>query len=69
MAWALVGMNRQPMADRVWQVAVSADPAAVDKLGDTLKAKGDEKGARALWSKLAQTDPAYAQRAGLSSKQ
>ncbi len=36
MAWALVGLGRQPMADRVWSVAVEADPRAVDTLGDLL---------------------------------
>lgn len=64
MAWALVGLNKQPMADRVWQVAVGADPKAVDALGQALKAHGDEKGAQALWQKLAQTAPGYAAQAG-----
>jgi hypothetical protein len=68
MAWALVGLNKQPMADRVWSVAVSGDPTAVDKLGDSLKAKGNEKGAKALWAKLAQTSPDYAAKSGLQSK-
>ncbi len=60
MAWSLVGLNKQPMADRVWSVAVDADASAVDKLGDTLKAKGDANGAKALWTKLAASAPAYA---------
>lgn len=68
MAWALVGLDKQPMADRVWQVAVGADPAAMDKLGDALKAKGDAKGARAVWAKLAQTAPDYASQSGLKHK-
>jgi tetratricopeptide (TPR) repeat protein len=68
MAWALVGMNRQPMADRIWQVAVGADPAAVDQLGESLKAKGDTSGAKALWAKLAQTAPDYAAKANLQGK-
>ena len=68
MAWALVGMNRQPMADRVWDVAVSTDPASVDALGKTLQQKGDEKGAKALWSKLAQSAPDYAAQSGLSKR-
>jgi hypothetical protein len=68
MAWALVGLQRQPMADRVWSVAVSADPAAVEKLGDVLAGKGDKTGAKALWKKLAETAPAYAQSSGLSAK-
>lgn len=67
MAWALVGMGN-PMGNRVWQVAVSADPAAVDHLGDTLKAKGDADGAKALWTKLAQTAPSYAAKSGLKKK-
>ncbi|MFZ5468717.1 MAG: hypothetical protein ACOZIN_04690 [Myxococcota bacterium] len=62
MAWSLVGLDRQPMAERVWMVAVSNDPAAVDKLGDTLKAKGDTSGAKKLWQKLSQSSPDYAGR-------
>ncbi len=59
MAWSLVRLNKQPMADNVWRVA-AADPAAIDALGDTLKAKGDADGAKALWQKLKDTAPAYA---------
>jgi tetratricopeptide (TPR) repeat protein len=68
MAWALVGLNRQPMADRVWSVAVQADPHAVETLGDTLLQKGNSKDARALWAKLAATAPAYAEKANLQKK-
>jgi tetratricopeptide (TPR) repeat protein len=68
MAWALVGLNRQPMADRVWSVAVQGDPAAIDKLGEALSAKGDKQGAKALWTKLASSAPDYAQKAGLKNK-
>jgi tetratricopeptide (TPR) repeat protein len=68
MAWALVGLNRQPMADRVWNVAVQADPHAVETLGDTLAKKGNPKDARALWAKLAETSPAYAEKANLQKK-
>ena len=68
MAWALVELNRQPMADRVWGVAVESDPAAVDKLGDLLAKKGNTKDARALWAKLAASSPAYAQSANLQQK-
>jgi tetratricopeptide (TPR) repeat protein len=68
MAWALVGLNKQPMADRVWQVAVGADAAAVDQLGDALKGHGDAAGAQALWSKLAQSAPDYAAKVGLKDK-
>ncbi len=68
MAWAMIGLNRQPMADRVWTVAVSSDPAAVDQLGDLLKQKGDEKGARALWAKLKASAPDYAASSKLDRK-
>lgn len=68
MAWALVGLNRQPMADRVWGVAVAADPKAVESLGDVLAKAGNAKEARALWAKLAATAPAYAEKANLQAK-
>ena len=68
MAWALLGLNRQPMADRVWSVAVDADPQAVDALGDLLAKKGNAKDAQALWAKLAATSPGYAQKANLQKK-
>ena len=68
MAWSLVGLNKQPMAERVWSVAVQADPAAVDKLGESLKAKGDSAGAKALWSRLKESAPQYATTAKLDEK-
>lgn len=61
MAWALVSLNRQPMADRVWSVALE-DPSAVDRLGDALLAKGDAAGARRVWEKLARDRADYAPR-------
>jgi tetratricopeptide (TPR) repeat protein len=67
LAWTLVGLGK-PTADRVWGVAVGSDPAAVDQLGEALKAKGDLKGAKALWSKLAASSPDYAARASLQAK-
>ncbi|ATB50056.1 tetratricopeptide repeat protein [Corallococcus macrosporus] len=67
MAWALVGLER-PMAARVWGVAVQSDPLSVEKLGDTLKAKGDDKGAKALWEKLATDAPDYPNKASLQAK-
>lgn len=67
MAWALAGKG-SPMADRVWGVAVSSDAAAVEKLGDTLRAKGDAKGAKALWEKLLQSAPDYPNKAALQAK-
>jgi len=68
MAWALVRLDKQPMADRIWSVAVNSDAQAVDALGDTLKARGDPTGAKALWAKLAGAAPVYAQSAGLAKK-
>jgi tetratricopeptide (TPR) repeat protein len=68
MAWALVGLNRQPMAERIWSVAVSGDAKALDTLGETLKAKGNARAAKALWEKLAASAPQYAQQARLSEK-
>ncbi|AKJ06963.1 hypothetical protein ATI61_10573 [Archangium gephyra] len=67
LAWTLVGLGK-PTADRVWGVAVGSDPAAVDQLGETLKAKGDTKGAKALWTKLAASAPDYASQASLQAK-
>jgi len=68
MAWALVGLGRGAMADRVWGVAVSSDPSSVEKLGDTLLAKGDAKGAKAVWAKLLTSAPDYPNKAALQAK-
>jgi tetratricopeptide (TPR) repeat protein len=68
MAWALVGLQRQPMADNVWRVAVSSDPAAVDALGDRLSKAGNKDSARALWTKLQATAPDYAASSGVQKK-
>jgi tetratricopeptide (TPR) repeat protein len=68
MAWALVKLGKQPMADNVWNVAVRGDPRAVDALGQRLQSLGDAAGARALWSKLAQSDAEYARTSGLGSR-
>ena len=59
MAWAMVKLNKQPMADNVWRVAAQS-PEAIDALGDALNAKGDADGAKALWKRLAETVPPYA---------
>lgn len=59
MAWSMVRLNKQPMADNVWNVAAQ-DPAAIDALGDALKSKGDAAGAKGVWQRLAQTVPSYA---------
>ncbi|MCY1047079.1 hypothetical protein OV208_37605 [Corallococcus sp. bb12-1] len=67
MAWALVGLGR-PMGARVWSVALQGDAGAVEKLGDTLLAKGDAKGAKALWEKLSQDVPNYPNKAALQAK-
>jgi tetratricopeptide (TPR) repeat protein len=61
MAWTMVKLNRQPMADNVWRVATE-NPDAVAALGDRLKAKGDADGAQALWQRLRETVPSYAPR-------
>lgn len=68
MAWSLIGLNKQPMADRVWGVAVGNAPDAIDALGETLKKKGDEAGAKKLWAKLKESAPDYAAKAGLEKK-
>jgi Flp pilus assembly protein TadD len=68
MAWALVGLGRGAMADRVWGVAVSSDAAAVEKLGDTLLSKGDAKGAKAVWAKLLASAPDYPNKSSLQAK-
>jgi TolA-binding protein len=47
------------MADNVWNVAAQT-PDAIVELGDSLKAKGDEEGARAVWTRLKETVPSYA---------
>ena len=59
MAWTMIKLNRQPMADNVWRVATQS-PDAVSALGDALKAKGDLEGARAVWQRLKDTVPDYA---------
>ncbi len=68
MAWALVQLDRQPMGDRVWGLAVGADPSALERLGDVLKTKGDSVGAKRLWAKLAQSAPSYASSSKLGEK-
>ncbi len=67
LAWTLIRLGK-PTAERVWGVAVDSDPAAVDRLGDTLKAKGDATGAKALWERLAASAPDYAGKASLQAK-
>jgi tetratricopeptide (TPR) repeat protein len=68
MAWALVGMKRQPMADNIWRVAVTADPASVDALGDRLLQRGNGADAQALWTKLMASAPEYSARSGVDKK-
>jgi tetratricopeptide (TPR) repeat protein len=55
MAWSLVGLNKQPMADRVFGVAVSTSREAVKKLVETLRGKGDAAGAAKLEARLAES--------------
>ena len=59
MAWTMIKLNRQPMADNVWRVATQ-NPDAISELGDALKAKGDPEGARAVWQRLKESVPDYA---------
>lgn len=59
MAWTMIKLNRQPMADNVWRVATQ-NPDAVVELGDALKAKGDVEGARAVWQRLKDSVPSAA---------
>lgn len=59
MAWTMIKLNRQPMADNVWRVATQ-NPQAIVELGDALKAKGDVEGARAVWTRLRDTVPSAA---------
>ncbi len=59
MAWTMLKLNRQPMADNVWRVALQT-PDAVAALGDVLKAKGDAEGAKAVWQRLRESVPSYA---------
>lgn len=59
MAWTMIKLNRQPMADNVWRAATET-PDAISALGDTLKAKGDAEGAKAVWQRLKESVPAYA---------
>ncbi|MGZ6134057.1 MAG: hypothetical protein ACXWK9_06335 [Myxococcaceae bacterium] len=68
LAWALVGLQRQPMADNVWRVAVGADPASVDALGDRLSKGGNKESAKALWTKLQASAPDYASKSGMQKK-
>ena len=67
LAWTLVGLGK-PTAETIWGVAVRTDPSAVDKLGEALKTKGDARGARALWTKLAASAPGYAASASLEAR-
>lgn len=53
MAWALLGLDKQPMADRVWGVAVTGSRGAVENLVETLRSKGDTAGAAKLQARLA----------------
>lgn len=68
MAWAMVGLNRGEVADRIWGVAAQNAPEALDALGDTLVAKGNAASAKAVWTRLLQTAPGYPARAGVEKK-
>ncbi|MEN9796684.1 MAG: hypothetical protein RL653_380 [Pseudomonadota bacterium] len=68
MAWALIQLGKQPMADRVWGVAVSSDPAAVAALGDRLEAAGQAAEARALRERLVQSAEGWSGRDAVRAK-
>ncbi len=59
MAWTMIKLNRQPMADNVWRVAAES-PQSIVELGDRLKSKGDSEGAKAIWQRLKDTVPGAA---------
>lgn len=59
MAWTMIRLNRQPMADNVWRAAAE-NPDAIVEFGDVLKAKGDVEGAKAVWQRLKDTVPGAA---------
>ncbi len=65
MAWTMVKLNRQPMADNVWRVAAGS-PEAIDALAATLKEKGDGEGARAVLQRLRETVPGYSPKTDVS---
>ena len=52
LAWTMLSLNRQPMADRVWQVALES-PEAIESLAARLAERGDSAGAQALRARLA----------------
>ena len=58
MAWTMLKLNRQPMADNVWRVAIQS-PQAVKALGEALKANGDLEGSGALRARLKESVPAF----------
>lgn len=68
MAWAMVGLNRGAVADRIWGVAAQNSPEALDALGDALKAKGNAASAKAVWTRLLATSPGYPARAAVEKK-
>lgn len=56
LAWTMIKLNRQPMAETVWRVAI-ADPTSISALVDRLRSKGDVEGATALAARLAAAAP------------
>ncbi len=60
LAWSLDRLGK-PTAERIWSVAVT-DPESIARLTDTLEAKGDAAGAKALRQKLVGSVPSMAAR-------
>jgi tetratricopeptide (TPR) repeat protein len=58
MAWTMVKLNRQPMADNVWRAA-SQNPEAIDALALVLKTKGNIEAAQGVVTRLKETVPSY----------
>ncbi|MFN0060957.1 MAG: tetratricopeptide repeat protein [Myxococcaceae bacterium] len=54
MAWALVCLKKEPMASRVWDVAVGSDPGSLSRLASAMEKGGNAKDAAALRARLKQ---------------
>jgi tetratricopeptide (TPR) repeat protein len=67
MAAALIGKG-SPMADRIFGAAIEQDPASIDSLAQKLKAGGNAKEAKELWTRLQAQAPEYAAKAGVQQK-
>lgn len=61
-------LKKSGMAKRVFLVAVSTDPSAVDALAERMKENGNLELAKTLWTRLAELNPRYAAQANLEAK-